>query len=49
VKRRSLICFLLAGVAIWGETLRLLHPGRDPHSSPLDCFGEVDIPGGTTG
>jgi hypothetical protein len=28
---------------------RLLCPGEGPHSSPLDGFGEVGIPGGTTG
>jgi hypothetical protein len=42
-------CFLLAGGVVWGRILRLLHPGEGPHSSPLDDFGEVDIPGGTTG
>jgi hypothetical protein len=46
VKRQPLSCFLLAGGAVWGKILRLLwHPGRGPHSSPLDGFGEVDIPG----
>jgi hypothetical protein len=43
------ICFLLAGGVVWGRILRLLHPGGGPHSNPLDDFGEVDIPGGTTG
>jgi hypothetical protein len=43
-------CFLLAGCVIWGRILRLLwHPGWGLHSSPLNGFGEVDIPGGTTG
>jgi hypothetical protein len=38
------------GGVVWGRILRLLWcPGRDPHSSPLDGFGEIDIPGGTTG
>jgi hypothetical protein len=41
--------FLLAGGAEWGRILRLLCPGGGPHSSPLDGFGEVGIPGGTTG
>jgi hypothetical protein len=49
VKHRSLSCFLLAGGVVWGKILRLLCPGRGPHSSPLDGFGEIDIPGGTTG
>jgi hypothetical protein len=42
-------CFLLAGVAVWGRILRLLCPDEGPHSSSLDGFGEVGIPGGTTG
>jgi hypothetical protein len=42
-------CFLLAGGIVWGRILRLLCPGGGPHSTPLDGFGEVDIPGGTTG
>jgi hypothetical protein len=41
--------FLLAGGIVWGEILRLLCPGGGLHSSPLDGFGEVDTPGGTTG
>jgi hypothetical protein len=50
VKRQSLSCFLLAGGTVWGRILRLLwRPGRGPHSSPPDGFGEVDSPGGTTG
>jgi hypothetical protein len=48
-KCRLLSCFLLAGGAVWGKILRLLHPGGGPHSSPLDGFGEVGVPGGTTG
>jgi hypothetical protein len=50
VKHRPLSCFLLAGGVVWGKILRLLwYPGRDPHNSLLDGFGEVDILGGTTG
>jgi hypothetical protein len=41
-------CFLLAGGIVWGRILRLLCPGGGPHST-LDGFGEVGIPGGTTG
>jgi hypothetical protein len=41
--------FLLARDIVWGRILRLLCPGGGPHSSPLDGFGEVEIPGGTTG
>jgi hypothetical protein len=42
-------CFLLAGGVVWGRILRLLCLGGGPHNSPLGGFGEVDIPGGTTG
>jgi hypothetical protein len=42
-------CFLLAECVVWGSILRLLCPGGCPHSSPLNSFGEVGIPGGTTG
>jgi hypothetical protein len=43
-------CFLLAGGIVWGGILRLLwHPGWGLHSSFLGGFGEVGIPGGTTG
>jgi hypothetical protein len=42
-------CFLLAGGVVWGRILRHLCPGGGPQSSPLDGFGEVGIPGGTTG
>jgi hypothetical protein len=35
---------------VWGEIFTLLwRPGGGPHSSPVDGFGEVDIPGDTTG
>jgi hypothetical protein len=37
------------GGIVWDKILRLLCPGGGPPSSPLDSFGEVDIPGGTTG
>jgi hypothetical protein len=43
-------CFLLAGGVVWGGILRLLwRPGWGLHSSFLGGFGEVGIPGGTTG
>jgi hypothetical protein len=42
-------CFLLTGDIVWGRILRLLCPGGGPQSSTLDGFGEVGIPGGTTG
>jgi hypothetical protein len=43
-------CFLLAGSVIWDRILRLLWcPGWGLHSSFPGGFGEVDIPGGTTG
>jgi hypothetical protein len=42
-------CFLLAEGIVWGRILRVLCPGGGPHSSRLDGFGEVDIPGGITG
>jgi hypothetical protein len=50
VKHQPLSCFLLAGAVVWDKILRLMwHLGRGPHSSLPDGFGEVDIPGGTTG
>jgi hypothetical protein len=43
-------CFLLAGGIVWGEILSLMWcPGWGLHSSFLGSFGEVGIPGGTTG
>jgi hypothetical protein len=43
-------CFLLAGDVVWGRVLRLLwRPGWGLHSSFQGGFGEVDIPGSTTG
>jgi hypothetical protein len=42
-------CFLLTGAVVWGRILRLLRLGGGPHSSPPDGFGEVGVPGGTTG
>jgi hypothetical protein len=43
-------CFLLAGGVVWGRILRLMwHPGWGLHSSFQGSFGEVGIPGGTTG
>jgi hypothetical protein len=43
--------FLLAGVIVWGMILRLLWcPGWGLDSSFFSGgFGEIDIPGGTTG
>jgi hypothetical protein len=41
---------LLAGGVVWGGILRLLWcPGWGLHSSFQGGFGEVDIPGNTTG
>jgi hypothetical protein len=43
-------CFLLAGGAVWSQILRLLwRPGWGLHSGSPGGFGEVDIPGVTTG
>jgi hypothetical protein len=43
-------CFLLAGSVVWGRILRLLWcPGWGLHTSFQGGFGEVGIPGGTTG
>jgi hypothetical protein len=43
-------CFLLAGGVVWDKILRLLWcPGWGLHSSFLGGFGEVGIPGSTTG
>jgi hypothetical protein len=43
--------FLLAGGIVWGRILRLLwRPGWGLHSSFFSgSFGEIDIPGDTTG
>jgi hypothetical protein len=40
-------CFLLAGVVVWGRILRLLDGAFTVVF--LGGFGEVGIPGGTTG
>jgi hypothetical protein len=43
-------CFLQAGGVVWGRILRLLWcPGWGLHSSFQGSFGEVGIPGSTTG
>jgi hypothetical protein len=43
-------CILLAGSVVWDRILGLLFcPGWSLHRSFLGSFGEVDIPGGTTG